>query len=110
MKCVVCSSSLTRWTVRTTVSMTAARLAQADTPLTRTPLRSRPRTSGRFPAAIAAWVQRRDDAERNAEMATNMRALRLYEREGADRIVIEDAPIPAPAIGDVLVQVDAASF
>jgi len=43
-------------------------------------------------------------------MATSMRALRLHERGGADRIVFEDAPVPAPAIGDVLVQVDAASI
>ncbi|HEY7137731.1 MAG TPA: NADP-dependent oxidoreductase [Acidimicrobiia bacterium] len=43
-------------------------------------------------------------------MASSMRALRLHERGGADRIVVEDAPVPAPAIGDVLVQVDAASI
>jgi NADPH:quinone reductase-like Zn-dependent oxidoreductase len=43
-------------------------------------------------------------------MDTSMRALRLHERGGADRIVLEEAPVPAPAIGDVLVQVDAASI
>ena len=43
-------------------------------------------------------------------MATNMRALRLHERGGGDGIVFEDAPVPAPAIGDVLIQVDAASI
>jgi NADPH:quinone reductase-like Zn-dependent oxidoreductase len=43
-------------------------------------------------------------------MATNMRALRLHERGGSDRIVFEDAPVPSPAIGDVLVEVDAAGI
>jgi NADPH:quinone reductase-like Zn-dependent oxidoreductase len=43
-------------------------------------------------------------------MATSMRALRLHERGGGDGIVFEDAPVPAPTIGDVLIQVDAASI
>ena len=43
-------------------------------------------------------------------MATTMRALRLHERSGSEGIVFEDAPVPAPAIGDVLIEVDAASI
>jgi NADPH:quinone reductase-like Zn-dependent oxidoreductase len=43
-------------------------------------------------------------------MTTTMRALRLHERGGGDGIVFEDAPVPTPAIGDVLIQVDAVSI
>jgi NADPH:quinone reductase-like Zn-dependent oxidoreductase len=43
-------------------------------------------------------------------MVTNMRALRLHERGGVDSIVFEDAPVPTPATGDVLIQVDAAGI
>jgi NADPH:quinone reductase-like Zn-dependent oxidoreductase len=39
-----------------------------------------------------------------------MRALRLAERGGAERLTVEDVARPAPTIGDVLVEVHAASF
>ena len=39
-----------------------------------------------------------------------MRALRAHRRGGPDVLVEEDAPIPSPGTGDVLVRVHAASF
>jgi NADPH:quinone reductase-like Zn-dependent oxidoreductase len=39
-----------------------------------------------------------------------MRALRAHEPGGPEHLVEEDAPVPAPGIGDVLVRVHAASF
>ena len=39
-----------------------------------------------------------------------MRALRAHERGGPESLVEEEAPIPSPGIGDVLVRVHAASF
>src|SRR3569832_1533655 len=39
-----------------------------------------------------------------------MRALRAHERGGPERLVEEEAPMPSPGIGDVLVRVHAASF
>jgi NADPH:quinone reductase-like Zn-dependent oxidoreductase len=43
-------------------------------------------------------------------MDAHMRALRLHEHGGHEAIVFEDAPVPRPGIGDVLVQVTAASL
>lgn len=39
-----------------------------------------------------------------------MRALRIHEQGGPEGLVHEQAPVPEPGIGDVLVQVSAASF
>ena len=39
-----------------------------------------------------------------------MRALRIHARGGPEALVDEEAPVPEPAIGDVLVRVGAASF
>ena len=39
-----------------------------------------------------------------------MRALRTHARGGPEHLVEEDAEIPSPGIGDVLVRVHAASF
>ena len=39
-----------------------------------------------------------------------MRALRLHQRDGADGLTYEEAAVPSPAVGDVLVRVHAASF
>lgn len=39
-----------------------------------------------------------------------MRALRVHERGGAERLVYEEAPLPFLGIGDALVRVGAASF
>jgi NADPH:quinone reductase-like Zn-dependent oxidoreductase len=39
-----------------------------------------------------------------------MRALRAHERGGSETLVYEEAPDPAPGIGDALVRVHAASF
>src|SRR5262245_52376053 len=39
-----------------------------------------------------------------------MRALRTHEPGGPEHLVEEEAPVPAPAMGDVLVRVHAASF
>src|SRR6516165_7839297 len=39
-----------------------------------------------------------------------MRALRIHEPGGPEHLVEEQAPVPAPGIGDVLVRVHAASF
>lgn len=39
-----------------------------------------------------------------------MRALRIHARGGPEALVDEEAPVPDPAIGDVLVRVGAASF
>jgi NADPH:quinone reductase-like Zn-dependent oxidoreductase len=39
-----------------------------------------------------------------------MRALRTHERGGPEHLVEEEAPVPAPGIGDALVRVHAASF
>jgi NADPH:quinone reductase-like Zn-dependent oxidoreductase len=39
-----------------------------------------------------------------------MKALRAHERNGPEDLSYEDAPIPEPAMGDVLVRVHAASF
>jgi NADPH:quinone reductase-like Zn-dependent oxidoreductase len=40
----------------------------------------------------------------------SMRALRAHERGGPEHLVEEEAPVPAPGIGDALVRVHAASF
>jgi NADPH:quinone reductase-like Zn-dependent oxidoreductase len=39
-----------------------------------------------------------------------MRALRAHQPGGPEHLVEEDAPVPVPGIGDVLVRVHAASF
>ena len=39
-----------------------------------------------------------------------MRALRIHERGGPDKLVAEEAPRPEPTIGDALIRVHAASF
>lgn len=39
-----------------------------------------------------------------------MRALRTHERGGPEHLVEEEAPVPAPGLGDALVRVHAASF
>lgn len=39
-----------------------------------------------------------------------MRAVRIHERGGSEGLVLEDAPDPRPATGDVVVQVRAAGF
>jgi NADPH:quinone reductase-like Zn-dependent oxidoreductase len=45
-----------------------------------------------------------------AAIPKTMRALRLHEPGGPDRISYEETAVPSPAVGDVLVQVHAASF
>jgi|SRR6266498_2359551 len=45
-----------------------------------------------------------------AAIPETMRALRLHEPGGPDRISYEEMAVPSPAVGDVLVQVHAASF
>src|SRR6478672_2991473 len=39
-----------------------------------------------------------------------MRALRIHERGGPEKLVAEEAPRPEPTIGDALIRVHAASF
>jgi NADPH:quinone reductase-like Zn-dependent oxidoreductase len=39
-----------------------------------------------------------------------MKAIRVHEQIGVDGLVYEDAPDPVPAVGDVLVRVEAAGF
>ena len=41
---------------------------------------------------------------------TTMHALRIHERGASDAIVYEEATVPQPGIGDVLVQVEASSL
>ena len=43
-------------------------------------------------------------------LPTTMTALRAHERGGPDRLMVEDAPVPVPAEGELLVQVHAAAI